>query len=102
LRQSYSHPEILHEEGELVGRFFDLLGSRFAGTVSGFRLDPDENRSGTGLSGLKCCRELERVSRNDPIVMIRSRYKRCRIFRPGPDVLKRRIFPQKLELLRVI
>ena len=70
------HSEIASQECEPVSRFLDSLRRRLAGAVSRPRLDPDQDRSGSRLCGLERRGVLERMARDDTIVVIRRRNQR--------------------------
>ena len=72
--------QVLHEERPLIGDLLDLLGRRFAGPVAGARLDASQHGCVARLAVLQLGDELETVAGNDPIVRVRRRHERRRIF----------------------
>src|SRR5215213_1334537 len=97
-----AHVQILHEEGELVGSFFNLFCGRLAGAMPGLCLDANEHGRRPCLRALKCRRVLERMPRHYTIVMVCGRDQRRRVAGPRLDVVQRRIRAQNTELLRVV
>lgn len=77
-------PQIFDQEAHEVGLFLDDLRGPFAGTVTGFGFDADQDRSGTRLSFLKRRRVLETVSREDAVVVIGRRCGEWRLLLFGP------------------
>ena len=51
-RKAWFHAEHLHQKRQLVGGFFDLLGGRLAGAVTGFHLDADQHGGRAGVGRL--------------------------------------------------
>ncbi len=71
------------EEREDVARLGDDLAGWLARAVAGRGLYPDHNRGVAALSGLERRGELERVTGNDPIVVITSQQQRRRVCLAG-------------------
>ena len=77
-----------------VGEFGDPFIGRPIG-VRCLRLDSNEHRLVASLRRLERRGELERMARDDTIVMIRCCDERCRIARAGRYVVQRRVVPTK-------
>src|SRR5256885_15674075 len=64
------HSQILYQKRPPIRLLLDHLAGRLAGAVPGFGLDLDQHGGGTRLRRLERGRELERVPRHHPIVVI--------------------------------
>ena len=63
--------EGLKEEGPAIAGLLDLLGGRLARAMAGLALDADEDGGGAALGFLEGGGELEAMSGEDPVVMVR-------------------------------
>ena len=96
------HPQILDQEGELIGHVFDDFRGWFAGAMAGASFDPDQDRRRTGLRFLQGGGKLETVAGKNAVIVIGGRNERGRILRARFDVVERRILVDGREFLRVI
>jgi hypothetical protein len=70
--------------------------------VAGAGFDPDQDGSGAGLGGLHGGGVLEAVAGEDAIVVVGGNNKGRRIFCSRFDVVERRIFVERFELVLVL
>src|SRR5213082_2969402 len=95
------HPEVLYQEGPLVRGLFDDFAGGFAGAVAGAGFDSDQDRGRACLRGLQGGGELESVTWEYPVVVIGGDDKSRWILSAGFDVMQRRIFIDRGELVLV-
>ena len=91
------HVQLAHQEREPVSGFLNYFGGRLARAMAGARFDPDEDRRRTRLGRLQGSRVLETVAWHNAVIVIRGRNQRGRIVNSGPDILERRVSPQRLK-----
>ena len=83
------HAQGADEKRPAIGGFVDDLARRLAGAVPGFGLDLNEHGTGACLNGLQRSRELERMTRHDPVVVIGGRDQRGGVGDPGAQLVQR-------------
>jgi hypothetical protein len=83
------HPDLFDEERPTVGGLFDNFRCRFAGAVTGFCFDSNQNRLVAALRCLECRGEFEAVRRDYAIVVIGGRDERRRVTTTFGDVMER-------------
>jgi hypothetical protein len=82
------HLQIAYQKCPLIGDFFDDLGCRFSGSVSGSCFNSNEHRVASRVALLQHGREFETVSGDNSIVGISRRHHCCRITDAVIQVLK--------------
>ncbi len=92
----------LEDECVDVGDFFDLLGRRFALTMTGAHLDADQHRLAVRVGRLHRRGELEAVRGKHAVVVVAGDDQRRRVIRSGLDVVQRRVRIHRLELIGVV
>jgi 2-methylisocitrate lyase-like PEP mutase family enzyme len=90
------------QEGEHIGALVDQLADRLADAMPGVGVDPRQDRRVGRLGGLERRRELERMPRHDPVVVIAGRDQRRRIRGPGPDAVERRVGEEGAERVGIV
>ena len=90
------------EERKDVAALIDELADRLAHAVTSVGVDPDEDRRVACLRGLERRRELERVPRDDAVVVVAGRHERRGICDARPDVVERRVREQLRNSLGIV
>ena len=89
--------KVVHDERIHVRRLLQLL-RRAAGAVTRLRIDANKYGIDTRLCRLQSCRVLERMRRDDTVIMISSRHKNRWILRAWLHIMNRRVSIQRFEL----
>ena len=78
----------MHNECVNVGLLLECFFKGFTTSVTSFGVYADKCWVGAGVAGLKGCRKLERVGRNNTVIMIGRGYQCCGIDSAGFQVVE--------------
>src|SRR5512139_3147820 len=90
------------QESIHVSKLLDQHCRWFSKSMTGFRLNANQDGCIPCLGRLEGGGKLERVPRDNPIVMIGGDHQGRGVFRPGLEVVKGRISEESLELFRIV